>query len=105
MLQSVRAFLGILQESNISPGKLLLFGSRARGDFKKSSDIDLLLISKNADDDKDAVYKAVCEVLNKFDTYLSVKVLDETEYERLKNLGTPFINNVLSDAKVLWPKQ
>lgn len=105
MLQSVMAFIDILKDSNIRPEKLLLFGSRARGDFNKSSDIDLLLISKDVENDKNTVYRAVYEALNKFDTYLSVKVLDESEFTRLKNFGTPFINNVLSDAKVLWPKQ
>ncbi|MFN3568567.1 MAG: nucleotidyltransferase domain-containing protein [Caldimicrobium sp.] len=37
----------IFEENKIKISKILLFGSRARGDFKKGSDWDILIITEN----------------------------------------------------------
>jgi len=39
------------EEYNIEIDRIILFGSRARGDFKEESDLDLLIITKNEIDE------------------------------------------------------
>ncbi len=43
----------VLEERGIKVEKIILFGSRARGDFKENSDWDLLIIVSNEIDLKD----------------------------------------------------
>ncbi len=35
----------------VKPSKVLLFGSRARGDFRANSDVDLCVVGKQCDED------------------------------------------------------
>jgi predicted nucleotidyltransferase len=37
----------LLQEKGIDIGKIVIFGSLIRGDFKKDSDIDIIIVSKD----------------------------------------------------------
>ncbi|MCX8042481.1 MAG: nucleotidyltransferase domain-containing protein [Thermodesulfobacteriaceae bacterium] len=43
--ERIREFLDKLK--NIEPELVILFGSRARGDYLKSSDYDLIIVSKH----------------------------------------------------------
>lgn len=79
---------------------IYLFGSRARGDEKPYSDYDLLLIVKENFTlaDKDALYDGVMDVLLATGAVLSLKIFKESEFNRLRGLGTPFIQNVLREG-------
>jgi len=44
--------LKVTKEMNVEIGKIILFGSRARGDAKEDSDLDLLIITKKVDTHK-----------------------------------------------------
>ena len=62
--------------------RLILFGSRARGDHKRDSDYDILLVVSKKDDALlDAVYEAVMEVLLAHGRLVSLKVFEEREFE------------------------
>ena len=84
--------------------KLMLFGSKARGDSKKGSDIDLLAVVKNKKAEEE-IYKNVARILSLFDVYLSVKIFPQKEFKRLVFLKTPFIENVSREGIVLWQRQ
>lgn len=60
-----------------------LYGSRARGDFKERSDIDLVIICPNASLDQ---WIEILKIIDKRDTLLKVDLLryDEIKDESLK---------------------
>ncbi len=79
---------------------IYLFGSRARGDEKPYSDYDLLLIvSENFTlADKDSLYDHVMDILLATGAVISLKIFKEGEFSKLRELGTPFIRNVLKEG-------
>lgn len=84
--------------------RLILFGSKARGDFHKNSDIDLLaVVKKKGTEEK--VYEEVARILSSLGVYLSVKTLSLGEFKRLNALKTPFMENIQNEGVVLWLKQ
>lgn len=79
--------------------KVLIFGSKARGDAVKDSDIDILVITKSNDK------KIIKEI--RFTGYeleidnnivLSIQVLSNDYVDHLRNLPTQFIQNVDREA-------
>ncbi len=82
--------------------KLILFGSKARGDSNKYSDIDILLILKNSSEkDKNKVYNIVGEILLKYGVYLSVKIFSQKEYEKLNKIPSVFMQVIKRESIVL----
>ena len=78
--------------------KVLLYGSRAKGNYKNGSDIDLTLIGKNLNPD-DSVYP-LQEELNKL--YLPY-TFDISILSKLDNLE--FINHILRVGKTFYQKE
>ena len=67
--------------------RIILFGSRARGDAHEGSDYDFAVICQTRDAaTKQAVREVEVEFLNRFDTLSSSLVFDENGWERRKNL-------------------
>ncbi len=79
--------------------KIVLFGSKARGDDRQHSDIDLLIVC-NTDDWRiaDTVYAVATEVMLDTDVELSPKVLTSGDYRRMERDETPFLTNVLREG-------
>ena len=79
---------------------LQLFGSKARGDFRKDSDIDILLviIEKNQQAEE-LIYNIVVDLMLKTGFYLSVKIFDLKEFEKLNKIPTVFMQKVAREAK------
>lgn len=78
--------------------ELILFGSYARGDYTKGSDIDLLLLLDGLDDpvaERDRYFEAICDLSLKYDTVLSVIPVDYRTYQSRK---TPLILNALREG-------
>ena len=61
-----------------------LFGSKARGDFDKDSDIDVLIVVKK---DRLRNKEKIFDILEEIDPYFELKIspVIYTEYEYLKN--------------------
>lgn len=80
-----------------------LFGSRARGDARKDSDIDVLVII-DSDDWRvcDIVYDIATDILLEMDICISPKVISRNRYNYLYNAKTPFIKNVIRDGISIW---
>lgn len=78
---------------------ILLFGSKSRGDYKKNSDIDILIVLKNSNEDQiNYIYNVVMDLVSEYKIYLSVKIFSEKEFEYYKSIPTMFISNVLRDG-------
>lgn len=80
--------------------ELLLFGSKARGDDRRGSDIDLMVLLKNdARNVVDEVYRAVTDASLATSVYnISLKPVSRREFSAMKKNRTPFICNFLKDA-------
>ena len=104
--KAILAFLNDLQKEKDEKflQRLVLFGSKARGDSKRDSDIDLLAIVKDKKAEE-KIYESVAKTLSLFNIYLSVKTFPQKEFERLTRFGTPFLKNVNKEGIVLWQKQ
>jgi len=97
---ALKQFKAVLQQT--LSGQLVelkLFGSKARGDDKPNSDIDVLVIV--TDDDWricDVVYVAATDILLQTDIFISPKVISKNQLEQLKKEDTLFSRNIISDA-------
>jgi len=79
--------------------ELKLFGSKARGDDRPNSDMDVLIIV--ATDDwhiRDKVYDVATDVLLQMDVCISPKVISKNRFVQLCKESTSFIHNVSKDA-------
>ena len=82
--------------------KLILFGSRARGDEKPYSDYDLLVVvDKREPQLRSALYRSVVDVLTSTGRVVSLKIFPEVEFKRLSSIPTPFMKNVLAEGQSL----
>lgn len=77
---------------------VILFGSYARGDYTKGSDIDLLMLLDGLDDpvaERDRYFTAICNLSLKYDTVVSVIPIDYKTYHSRK---TPLILNARKEG-------
>lgn len=77
----------------------LLFGSRARGEAKPDSDMDVLLVMSRADPEvrKEIRYLAV-ELWLEHDIYLSTRVWSQAHWRKLEELQTLLYRNIRQDG-------
>ncbi len=79
--------------------ELKLFGSKARGDDRPNSDLDVLIIVATEDwHIRDKVYDVATDVLLQMDVCISPKVISKSRFVQLCKEGTSFIHNVSKDA-------
>lgn len=88
----------ILNEMNIQYSKILLFGSRARGDFREESDWDFLIVLKKPVDakTKKELWFDIYKKLHEFYPFISFDiVLKDTEsFEDEKTIANTISNEV-----------
>jgi predicted nucleotidyltransferase len=79
--------------------KIVLFGSRARGDEKPYSDYDILIVVEERERPLiDALYDAAQEVLYVTQRLISFKIYKRADFERFAAMPTPFMANVLREG-------
>ncbi|NPV44974.1 MAG: nucleotidyltransferase domain-containing protein [Firmicutes bacterium] len=77
--------------------KVVLFGSRARGDFKKTSDIDIVIFSKEI---SDRDFNLLVDEINEIDTVL---IFDILHYEKIKKESLK--NSIERDGVILYDRK
>jgi predicted nucleotidyltransferase len=76
-----------------------IFGSRAHGNARKDSDIDVLIITATGDwHVSDVIYDIATDILLEDGAFISPKVISEKDYKRLSKLRVPFIKNVAREG-------
>lgn len=91
--RELRAFSG----DNIK--QVLLFGSKARGDFHKESDIDIfVLVGKSDSAIRKKIASLTTKTLLQFEILLSPKIVEESHFVYLKQLETAFAKNIEKDG-------
>ncbi len=79
--------------------ELKLFGSKARGDARVDSDIDVLVVVKSEDwHISDLVYEIVTDILIEKGVSISPKVISEKIFSVQTKEGIPFIKNVIREG-------
>ncbi len=82
--------------------RIILFGSFARGDYRKESDIDVLVIWKGDEvEGWNSLEREAVEVLFKYGSFISLKIISPTEYSAMKEMDFPFIKNVSAEGVVV----
>ena len=88
-------------QSYLPDAKVLLFGSRARGDFNMHSDFDLLVVSKNAIESKDRMNlesKISKSLVYSLHVPFDVLLYSQEDVELKKNVRGLIIFYALKDA-------
>ena len=90
--------------STVHPEKIVLFGSRARGDHRPDSDVDLLVIQETTAPRyrrSVPIRKAIVGLLPSKD----IIVYTPNEVEEWKDVPNSFIATALSEGKLLYEKK
>ncbi len=82
--------------------RIILFGSYARGDYQKESDIDVLVIWKGDEvEGWNSLEREAVEVLFKYGSFISLKIISPNEYSAMMEMDFPFIRNVSAEGVVV----
>lgn len=82
--------------------RIILFGSYARGDYRKESDIDVLVIWKGDEfEGWNFLEREAVEVLFKYGCIISLKIFSPNEFSAMKELDFPFIRNISQEGVVV----
>jgi len=86
--------------------KVVVFGSRVRGDFTGDSDMDVLVVISKTDIGlENEVVHILSELELKYDVPLSPAIFTMKEYDINKNMGSPFITNVEREGIILYDSE
>lgn len=92
--------LSKLYPNNIE--KIILFGSRARGEAREGSDTDLLVIVKNSSKKlKDKITDLAFDIILKYGVDIIPIIFDSKEWRRLTRNPTSFTYCVLNEGREL----
>ena len=80
-----------------------LFGSKARGDSDAESDVDLLIVGRDADDVlREAVGDTAYELSLKYGVLLCEHVLSGQRFAQMRARREPLYRNISRDGIDLW---
>lgn len=86
----LKQIIELAQKRNIT--KVILFGSRARGDFKKKSDIDLAVLGEN-------IAEFSFDVDELTDTLLKYDIIDLNS-----NISDELLKNIQNEGIIIYEK-
>jgi uncharacterized protein len=75
--------------------KIILFGSRARGDYQKKSDIDLAIVAPNITTKE---WLDLCDKINQLDTLLEIDIVN------FADAGKDLQNKILQEGMVIYER-
>jgi predicted nucleotidyltransferase len=95
-----REILGVLNEMGVSAKNIILFGSRARGDFTSQSDWDFLIVLKQrvSREEKRKIAHRVRKRLAEFYLACDVIVRSEAEVEDRKSIIGSVVKSVMEEG-------
>jgi len=98
----VKRFINlIIKKFNLK--KIIIFGSFARGDYHKGSDLDLIIVGEFKERFIDRIGKII--ELNDSDLEIDVMVYTEEEFQKMIKERRPFIEQVLDEGIVVYEKR
>jgi len=97
----VKRFINlIIKKFNLK--KIIIFGSFARGDYHKGSDLDLIIVGEFKERFIDRIGKII--ELNDSDLEIDVMVYTEEEFQKMIRERRPFIEQALEEGIVVYEK-
>lgn len=79
--------------------EMFLFGSRSRDDWRPDSDYDILIVvDKKNRDVISRLYDAVMDILLDTGRLISLKIFTTSEFNRLREIPTPFMSNIIKEG-------
>jgi len=102
--EAISRYLSVLnQRYKGQISEVILYGSVARGESLAESDIDLLIVTANGDQElRDEISMAGYDIILLTGVIISPLVMDLETYEWHKKYSDPFYNNVRRDGIDLW---
>lgn len=83
--------------------RVVLYGSKVRGDFDTESDVDLFIVLREPDGDRRERLERDCfEIGLEYDVVLSDLIVDETRYNWMRQYQEPFYGQVEREGIDLW---
>jgi predicted nucleotidyltransferase len=82
-----------------------LFGSYARGDYDRNSDIDILVVANSHDDKiREKIIELVDESMEAtdYEEMLSPIIMDVRHFEKIKNNNTDLFYFLHKEGEILW---
>lgn len=99
----MQAMLNILQKNFRS---MVIYGSKARGDFTPDSDIDIfVLVKKISRMQRKQIYEALLDLELEYDTRISLIFYSEPEYQKNIQMKSFFIENIEKEGVEIWANQ
>lgn len=113
MKQDINDLIQILRDgfeaalgSNLE--RVILYGSRARGDEKPDSDLDVLIVlHQSSKDESDTIHRITYQLMwdREFHPLISLNIIDSEHYRLLQDSGSSYLGNILREGKPLWPQK
>jgi len=89
--------------STVAPDKIILFGSYARGDYRKNSDIDILILKKGLKNERDITNRLYMDLFNqKISTPVDLIAMDSDRYNKLNNDIGYIYKTIKQEGKVIY---
>ena len=89
--------------SMVAPDKIILFGSYARGNYDKNSDIDILILKKGLKNEREITNNLYMEFFNKkISIPIDIIATDYEKYNRLSNDIGYIYKTVKQEGKVIY---
>ncbi len=85
--------------------RVILYGSKVRGDFDEESDIDLFLVVRALDPQiEDALTRLSVDMDLKYDLLLSDFIATHERYARMAKIQEPLYQNLQAEGVDLWTR-
>jgi predicted nucleotidyltransferase len=89
--------------SAVSPDKIILFGSHARGDHRSNSDIDLLILKKGLKNEREMTNRLYLEFFNKkITTPIDLIAADYDRYNQLSDDIGYIYKTIKQEGRVVY---
>ena len=89
--------------SSVSPDKIILFGSRARGDNRVDSDIDLLVLKRNIENEREVTRKVYQRMfIEDISIPIDLLAADLEKYDELKSKNGMIYKAIDSEGVVIY---